>query len=272
MNQAFPALHARDYLLSVLQITTAPTPVAFLLEVGETLGLPSGGLRVALTRLLKSGLLLSPARGQYVLAPKADPLGRYLRAWRLGEGRVQPWSGEWLGCLLQEPTPSRKERTRSLSALERMGYQAVHPKLWVRPDCVAPELQPGLALTALGLESGTLCFTLRSEQSWSERWNTELLNVEYRGLAQSLVLEARALQDLPIQLALAQSFHRGKECIECLGFDPLLPSDWVDDQARAQAVQALLEYDAQARQIWAKTLRAAGWSGELLTHLDGTSA
>lgn len=274
MTQDLPPLTARELILSVLQITQGrPVQVGFLVEVAEILGQPAAGVRVALTRLLKSELIRSPARGHYALAPKADPIGAFLSAWRQGESRVVPWTQGWLGQLLPEPAPARKVRRRSLAALARLGFVAAHPKLWVRPDCLAPSLDAAGALHALGLESGAVSLTLRPDRPEAQRWRAlyeeDALNWSYAELVQSLQAEQELLERLPTGQALTRSFQVGRRAIEQLGFDPLLPADWVDPVARACAVDRLKAYDDLARAQWSSTLRASGWTGPELTQIDG---
>jgi DNA-binding transcriptional regulator PaaX len=59
--------------------------VAYLIETGSLFGFPENTVRVTLSRLQARGLIESPERGRYKLAPTADPVNEFVERWRLGE-------------------------------------------------------------------------------------------------------------------------------------------------------------------------------------------
>ncbi len=261
-----PHLTASDLILSVLQIAERnAVSVALLIEVAGRFEVTSNNVRVALTRLVKRGLIHTPTTASYRLADAADPVRAYLETWRLGENRLREWNGTWLAIHLPAKPFSRSVRRQSVNALTKLGLREARSLLWVRPDCLSDAMKPIEALAGLGLESQAepLWIEARTElaQMWSSAlWDRQALAEQYADGLQALHDSHEQLQTLDSEATLVHAFHVGRRVIRQLGLDPLLPPSIVDADARAALTRAMLAYDDNARRLWRDALASANLS------------
>ena len=71
-------------------------PVRALVAAGEVFGISSESVRVALVRLLSRGTIERNERGQYRIAPAAEPIQRHVVSWTHIDERLVPWRGSWV--------------------------------------------------------------------------------------------------------------------------------------------------------------------------------
>jgi hypothetical protein len=182
----------KSLLLDLLRVTPRPVAVRQLVTVGALFGLEGNAIRVALTRLVASGLVASDERGSYRLAAQADPVSRWADGWRLGERRLRPWGGGWL-CLWHPRGGERGARARSRRALERLGFREGRDALWVRPDNLrGPRAAIEDDLALLGLAPGALLFVGEDLPAAAvAAWLDELWPI-----AQTARRQRRALRDI----------------------------------------------------------------------------
>jgi phenylacetic acid degradation operon negative regulatory protein len=199
----------------------------------------------------------SDERGLYRLAPAAAPLSAHVEAWRRGERRVRPWSGEWLAVWLPK-SAARAARRRSERALERVGYRAALGGIWVRPDNLAePRSTTSDKLAELGLEPGAQAFVAHAfEAELTARWRRDLwqpakLAAAQRAMRKRLELSRDKVAHMPTGPAAVETFLIGGAAIRLLSTDPLLPAEIADLSERAALTEAMLEYDLVGRTIWA---------------------
>src|SRR5262245_4752532 len=93
-------------------------------------------MRVAIARLVASGLVESDARGAYRLSARAAAIGAHVEGWRRGERRMKAWNGQWLAVFLPR-APRRADRARSVRTLAFLGFREGLERLWVRPHNLA---------------------------------------------------------------------------------------------------------------------------------------
>jgi phenylacetic acid degradation operon negative regulatory protein len=259
-------LTASELILSVLQIAERnAVSVALLIEVASRFEVSSNNVRVALTRLVKRGLVNSPRPTFYALADAADPVRAYLETWRLGEGRLREWDGTWLAIHLPAKPISRTARRQSINALTKLGLREARSLLWVRPDCLSEAMHPLATLYGLGLEADAepLGVSARAEctQLWSTTlWDRRVLDNRYAEALQTLTDSQEHCRSQDTHTTLVRCFHTGRDVIRLLGLDPLLPPELVDADARAALTAAMLSYDANARALWRDALNAANLS------------
>jgi phenylacetic acid degradation operon negative regulatory protein len=229
-----------------------------LVAAGELFGFSENTVRVTLSRLMNRGLIESPERGLYALTRRSDALNAFVERWRLGEARVRTWRpGSWLfahgACAGSE------------WALEALGFRLVRPGLAARPDNLACDLGElrGLA-TGIGLASATLLIAGRvdgDDSGWLRAWHPTELDDEYADALARLKASAARLAKLPRDRARLECFTLGGEMIHRLAKDPLLPAEFVDVVARKALWRAMVDYEAQGKEIWARD------DGDTLRHM-----
>ncbi len=224
-----------------------------LIAAGALFGHTENAMRVNLSRLVARGLIESPQRGLYRLARQTDALNDFVERWRLGEARVRSWDGrEWLFAHTDQADKA------SLWALDALGFRAVRPGLFARPDNLSlanDELHTlaksiGLAASVLLLNGAPI--DASATKLWFLSWRPAELNKRYHDALARLVKSAARLAKLPATDARLESFTLGGEVIHLLAKDPLLPQEVVDVEARRTLWQALLDYDVQGKEVWAE--------------------
>lgn len=221
-----------------------------LISAGALFGFSANTMRVNLSRLMARGLIESPERGLYQLSSQTDAVNEFVERWRLGESRVRPWQdGTWLFAHLPG------EVSGSEWALEALGFRSVRSTLYARPDNLALTLGELRTLAGgIGLPPDVLLIAGCPEDGateWLARWHPERLNAEYEDACRRLEISAQRLPGLPEDEARLECFSLGGEMIHRLAKDPLLPDGIVDVRMRERLWRAMLDYDAQGKDIWA---------------------
>jgi len=222
-----------------------------LVAVGQLFGFSENTVRVTLSRLMTRGLIESPERGVYALSKRSDALHSFVERWRLGEARVRLWRpGTWLFAHPQGDVAG------SEWALDALGFRQVRPGLYARPDNLATDLAELRALAAgIGLAPATLLIAGRvdgDQAGWLKAWHPVRLDDDYADAAARLAASAARLPDLPRDQARLECFTLGGEMIHRLAKDPLLPAEVVDVTAREALWRAMVAYEAQGKEIWAR--------------------
>jgi phenylacetic acid degradation operon negative regulatory protein len=239
-------------------------PVRFLVAVTAIFGIDANATRVAIARLLASGLLQRDERGAYRLSPAADPVAQRLRNWHTLPERVRPWDGTWLAAALALPVGSRECRSAAQQALEFSGMREFSSCLWIRPDNLEGGIEAARSsLVALGLPVGTPLFCIRDfDPACDERarglWDTQAMRREYRAACAEMERSAVTLTFLEAREAMAESFLLGGAAIRRLVLDPLLPDELIPAAERKALVDATIRYNAVGRRCWAEFLARHG--------------
>lgn len=224
---------------------------------GELFGMDAAAVRVAIGRLVKSGILRSVARGQYTMGPGGERLLQTARGWRCAENRLAPWRGSWI--LVHTANLGRSDRS-ALRARERAlrleGMRPLRTELWCRPaNYREPLAETRQRLGDLGLEPEAPLLCVRellpdSESDLAALWQVRELERGYRNFRTALEKSAARLDKMPLEKAARESFMLGEAVIRQINADPLLPDEFVDVQARRELIAAMQTYDEQGRRIW----------------------
>jgi phenylacetic acid degradation operon negative regulatory protein len=261
----------KQLILDLLSSTRGrAVPVQALVAAGELFGIRSESVRVALTRLTERGTIARDGRARYRIAPAGEPVQRHVVRWtHLGE-RVTAWRAGWLGVhaggLSRGQRSARRRRERALAFL---GFRALEPGLYVRPDNLAGGATAVRdELRELGLEPAALVFAIRELDPASHAracglWDAERLRRDYRDTRAALERSAARLQRLPAERAMVESFELGGRAIRQLARDPLLPDEIVPGAERAALVSAMRAYDRSGRACWRDFMQRHG-----APHLD----
>ena len=247
---------AKSLILDLLStLRRGAMPVAALVAAGELFGIGQNRLRVALARLLAAGQVERDARGRYRLASGAGPVQRQVVAWRHPERRTRPWSGAFIGVQGRPPGERRARRAHDRS-LAFLGFRPLDARLEIRPDNLTGGVRAlREALQALGLDAGSIVFTLRDLDPATETrarglWDAETLHQAYAASLREIEESARRLPQLSTQAAMVESFSLGGRMIRQLVLDPLLPEPIASTEGRDALVEAMRRYDRLGRACW----------------------
>lgn len=250
-------------LLSTLR--RGAMPVRALVAAASLFGIPENNLRVALARLLRTGLVERDERGQYRLGARAAAVNRRVVAWRRSGERVHRWRGGWVA--VHTAGLARGDRSalrRNERALRLTGFRAFDSGLELRPD----NLAGGVAgqrevLLGLGLDPNALVARLsqldtESEDRARSLWDAAAQVAETRAIRLEVERSAERLADLTRGDAMVESFLIGGRAVRCIVLDPLLPDVLVPDAERRALVEAMEYYDELGRAAWASFLAEYG--------------
>lgn len=247
----------RTIVLNAVRVSSRQSiSIRQLLKIGELFAFNANAVRVAVTRLVAEGQLENDERGSYRLGSAAAETQAHVESWRLGEGRMRPWKGDWLAVVLSQKA-ARSTRRLSLKALSRLGLLEGVPGLWVRPNNLRqPHTAIGERLRAFGLEDGAELFRASdfsealTERFCTQLWPVRTLTRGYEVMERKLTRSLSQLDHMPRETALVQTFLFGGEAIRVLATDPLLPEQMMETEARAKLTATMLQYDEVGRALW----------------------
>ena len=232
-------------------------PVRALVAAGEVFRISSESVRVALVRLLARGTVERNERGQYRIAPAAEPIQRHVVSWTHLDERLVPWRSGWVAAHTAGVGRSARAQTRrGRRALHFLGLRELAKDLWVRPD----NLKGGVAavraeLHGLGLDPTVLVFGLEQLDEAAEPrahrlWDAAALRRSYAEMGAALDRSAQRLGRLPAHDAMVESFLLGGQAIRLIVLDPLLPEPIIPSGELAQLVDRMRRYDRLGRDCW----------------------
>jgi phenylacetic acid degradation operon negative regulatory protein len=145
-----------------------------------------------------------------------------------------------------------------------VGFEEFKQGLLVRPN----NLEGGVArarerLYNLGLEQEAMVFRLgdleQTEQKAAmELWDTNALEQQYtEGLREMESWMVRA-DELTPDVAARETFLIGDRILHHIVFDPLLPTEMINTQARARYIDTMARFDEVGKVHWRKIYRSLG--------------
>ncbi len=260
---------AKSLILDLLSsVRRGSMPVRALVAAGDLFGIAGNSVRVALVRLLASGLVERDERGRYRLGPGADAVNEQIRSWHRIENAQIPWHREWVGVhgAARPPARARSPRSRRNTprALRFLGFRWLESDLALRPA----NLPGGIGgvreqLRQLGLDPRALVFSIRELDAATEAratalWDGAALARAYEQSHRALVASEGRLRRLPRDRAMAESFLLGGQIIRQLALDPLLPESIAPAAPRNRVLEAMRRYDGLGRECWAEFLASFG--------------
>jgi phenylacetic acid degradation operon negative regulatory protein len=257
---------AKSLILDLLSTLRGQAmPVRALIAAGAVFDISAESLRVALVRLCTRGTIERNERGLYRIAPAAQPMQAHVAAWTRTEERLVPWRGGWIGVhtagLERADRGAVRRRER---ALQFLGFAALEPHLYVRPD----NLRGGVdvlrrELRDLGLDADALVFAIAELDAAADAraralWDGVALRRGYRATRAVLLRSAGRLARLPVRAAMVESFVLGGSAIRQIAHDPLLPEPIVARGERGMLVETMREYDRLGRACWRTFMKSHG--------------
>lgn len=251
-------LSARTLVLSLMSsIGTRTQSIASLINAGELFGIEAATMRVAVTRLLKDGLLDSPERGVYVPGPRAQALTRRVQQWREVPGRVAQWDGSWLAAMTHHLGRRDRRQMRGRErALALSGYRAADAGLWVRPANLARPLADHRAdLIGIGADDTIIILHLKdiaaeTPPGWPALWSTADLEASYRCALTAMEESLTRLASLSVAEAARETLLIGQAVIRAINFDPLLPPELGNQALFLKMAETMRAYNETGIACW----------------------
>jgi phenylacetic acid degradation operon negative regulatory protein len=249
---------ARTLVLSLMSVPgRRPQTLAYLSRAGVLFGMEPTAIRMAVTRLVKEGLLESVDRGVYATGPKAAAFTAEISDWRNAPARTRAWTGGWTGVLTNHlGRTDRKDLRARMRALRLYGFAQAEAGLWVRPDNLRLSLDKlRAALTGIGLQEDALLLTISATAlpdgtDWQGLWSTADLKATYEGAICAMQASRQAAAKLPADDAARETLLIGQSVIRTINLDPLLPEDIGDAALFREMVSEMDAYDAFGRTFW----------------------
>jgi phenylacetic acid degradation operon negative regulatory protein len=254
MSDSVAPLTAKSLILDLLStLKQGSMPVRALVAAGALFDLDENNIRVALARLLASGLVARDERGRYRPGRRAEAVGRQVSRWRGVDQGMRAWDGSWVAVFGADRSAER--------ALRFLAFRELSPGLHVRPDNLAGGVDAAREqLVGLGLPREALVASLRELDEPTEArarslWDASALRAAYRDARARIGRSERRLARLTPAAAMVESFLLGGEGIRLLALDPRLPDALVAPEERAALVETMRRYDRLGRSCWAGFMR-----------------
>ncbi len=254
---------AKSLILDLLStLRGGAMPVRALVAAGALFDVAENSIRVDLARLVARRIVERNERGQYRMAARAEAVQSRVVSWSRLDELVAPWSGGWIAVHTAAlPRSDRTAVRRRARAFDLLGFRALEPGLWVRPD----NLRGGVEevrrqLTALGLAPTAPVFVLTHLDSATDRrarglWDAAALRAGYRSTRRALAASGRSIRALTPERAMVETFLLGGQAIRQLVLDPLLPEPIVATRERRALIRAMRRYDQVGRGCWRQFMR-----------------
>ncbi|MCB9962856.1 MAG: hypothetical protein R3C00_02730 [Hyphomonas sp.] len=243
---------------------SAAQPIGRLISAAALFGIEPATLRVAVTRLLKEGLLESPDRGVYRPGPKSKALTRRVQGWRDVASRLVPWNGDWLVALTGHLGRTDRKQLRARErALALSGYQPTEAGFWVRPANLARSLDDHRAdLTGIGADEDIVLLrasgvSMPGAQDWPSLWSSEALAKSYVQAIEAMTDSLARLPNLRPDEAARETLLIGQAVIRTINFDPLLPPELGHQDDFLTMVDTMVRYNDTGRKCWQAYYAAA---------------
>ena len=248
----------RALVLSLMSSAfTAPQSIGRLIDAAALFGIEPATLRVAVTRLLKEGLLESPDRGVYQPGPKSRALTRRVQGWKDVASRIVPWQGDWLVALTGHLGRTDRKQLRARErALALSGYKETEAGYWVRPANLSRDLDAHRSdLIGIGADEALSLLrvsrrALPDGETWETLWSTGDLARTYEAATEAMEASLDRLPGLPKDMAARESLLIGQAVIRTINFDPLLPPELGDQAAFLRMVDTMVRYNETGRKCW----------------------
>jgi len=250
-------LKAPDLLLDLLGTNEQPVPTQVLIQAGRLIGIGDVAIRVALGRLVVDGKIERHARASY-RARRPAGVARAVTNWRDKHFVMGPWeAGQWIA--IQDAGVARAEKIvwrRHQLAMDLWGFRQLRAGLHVRPANLRLSVDELRAqMTDVGLSPSAFAFhvsALPKEIEIQARglWRVEEIVATDTALLKRLRASLPRLARSTLDHAVVESFVLGREVIEYLVRDPLLPSELMKSALRLQLLEAARRYQDHGKNLW----------------------
>jgi len=234
-------------------------PAKVLVGGAAILGVTGNATRLALSRLLSKGELVSTERGRYQLSTLRRSANAHVRAFKTGFAQRTTWKGGFLAVLTGDlPRTNATAIARRERALNLSGFRIFRHGVWVRPDNLAGgRVVVDAHLRRLGLDADADTVTLHLdpeqarlvERAWAID-DDAAKALELTRRVQAFLVKTHRTR----QAEAAESFWLGDEVLRFLARDPLLPDTMADPDPRRRLADAMAALDERGFATWSALL------------------
>jgi len=239
---------ARSIIGSLLLGVTPPRLSSrHLVEAGALFGVTEGTIRVALTRMTRTGELTSDS-GYYELAGQL--LDRYERQRQSRTPSEVKWSGDWRLLMVQPTRRPAGARARLREAARLMRYGELREGVWIRPDNLPSDSSPD-SWSVVSEQCRTMTAQPEDEAELvTELWDMTAWNKLATGLRSDMAPLVPRLLDGDSK-ALAPAFEVAAGVVRHLLADPLLPAELLAPDHSGPALRSEYdEYETAFKELW----------------------
>lgn len=251
---------ARTLVLSLMSVRgRRRQALTYLTRAGAVFGIEPTAIRMAVTRLVREGLLESVDRGTYASGPVSAALTAEISEWRKMPDRTRPWEGGWIGVITNHLGRSdRKHLHARMRALRLYGFAQAEAGLWVRPDnlrLALPDLRD--TLVSIGLQEDALLVTITDKaapdrMNWCDLWSMDDLRTAYGSAIAAMQQSQERAARLPLDEAARETLLVGQSVIRTINLDPLLPAEIGDTALFRKMVTEMVAYDRFGHTFWSR--------------------
>lgn len=259
------SLTAAELILALMDSAANPELKSrYFVAAGTLFTIDPRTMRVALTRLVKNGVLVQMDRGLYGLGPSGGELHSTVRNWATVEANLTTWDGGWIAVYLGHLRRTKADVRQRERALRLLGFAPADANLWIRPANLKSSLsEVRERLLGLGLNTTAMVIALedvlpknaiRVDQLWDianleQRYRTRITELsDSQHDAVTLTLEDRARATLLL----------GRAVTRDILIDPLLPKEMLDTDLRSRMIKAMHRYDRLGKACWREYYAANG--------------
>ena len=249
---------ARALVLSLISGAEAgPQTIARLISAAALFGIEASTLRVAVTRLIKEGLLESPDRGRYMPGPKAKALTRRLQDWQNVHSKLTAWNGDWLIALTHPLGRTDRKQLRARErALTLFGYREAETAFWVRPANLARDLEAHrMDLVDIGADAAITLIRASSlamprPPDWPALWSPGQLAENYAAAIRTMQDSLARLPGKRADDAAREALLIGQAVLRLINLDPLLPRELGNQADFFRMVDQMRAYNEAGQKCW----------------------
>jgi phenylacetic acid degradation operon negative regulatory protein len=230
-------------------------PGQVLVRSGELFGISEGATRVALSRMVGAGELVT-AEGAYMLTGRLQQ-----RQARQAESRYPPrraWDGRWRVAIVRAEPRSATERADLRDAMADLPFGEAREGVWLRPANLDEGRRPASLAVA---DAQCRWFDARPDDDARrlarELWDLAGWAARARDLRQRMSRSVTALDRTGTD-ALADAFVLSAAVLRHFQGDPLLPAALLPTRWPGEAVRRDYEdFDRRFLAVWTTWLRRA---------------
>ncbi|MEM7358154.1 MAG: hypothetical protein AAF431_03540 [Pseudomonadota bacterium] len=249
---------ARSLALSMISVANnSDQSIGELIRIGNLLSIEASTIRVAVTRLLREGMLSSKQRGYYQPGAASKALTNQLRNWSDIESRVRPWSRDWITVHISHLGRSNRKKLRKWTrALTLYGYAEVHSGFYVRPANLSASLgQHREELVSIGLDEAAIMMHVSEvasgdQQDWHTLWPLAQLRSSYDDAIDCMQSSLEQLPGMNVEQAAKETLLVGQSVIRTINYDPLLPEEIGDSVRFLEMLKLMVHYNEVGQSYW----------------------
>jgi phenylacetic acid degradation operon negative regulatory protein len=259
------ALTAAELILALMDSAANPELKSrYFVAAGMLFAIDPRTMRVALTRLVKNGVLVQMHRGLYGLGPRGGELHTTVRNWATVEDNLTTWNGGWIAVYLGHLRRNKADVRQRERALRLLGLAPADANLWIRPANLKSSLnEVRERLLGLGLSTAAMVVALedllpKNAIRVDQLWDIATLEQRYRTRITELADSQHDAATLTLEDRARKTLLLGRAVTRDILIDPLLPKQMLDTDLRRRMIKAMRDYDRLGKACWREYYAANG--------------